>query len=75
MKEETGGFAFPWQTSFANYPGMTLRDYFAAKALAALIPVCATHEARDREERMNYVVEASWKFADKMMKARDNVPS
>jgi hypothetical protein len=38
MTEETGGFAFP-QPNFANlvHPGMSLRDYLAAKAMQAII--------------------------------------
>ena len=41
MKNQTGTYAFP-QTEFndnthSNYNGMTLRDYFAAKAMQSLI--------------------------------------
>ena len=41
MTQETGGPAFPFGTAFQ---GMTLRDYFAAKALAGF---CAGLEAED----------------------------
>ncbi|EKN4029027.1 hypothetical protein NUF78_003633 [Yersinia enterocolitica] len=38
---KTGGTAFPWCGDLNDTPhiglGMTLRDYFAAKAMAALI--------------------------------------
>ena len=41
MKKETGGSAFPNSETDGNvsvtYGGMTLRDYFAAKAMAPLI--------------------------------------
>ena len=35
MKKETGGPAFP--TNDVCYNGMTLRDYFAAKAIQAIL--------------------------------------
>jgi hypothetical protein len=43
-KIDDGGPAFPWHSDgmAEHYPpsqGMTLRDYFAAKAIAALIPL------------------------------------
>ena len=38
MTKETGGPAFPQQTDITlSYKGMTLRDYFAARAMQALI--------------------------------------
>lgn len=38
IHEEFGGPAFPIQSApFAQMPGMTLRDYFAARAMASLI--------------------------------------
>ena len=45
--------------------GMTLRDYFAAKAMQALI--------RENEGRfpMDEIVKASWAFADEMMIVRN----
>jgi hypothetical protein len=45
--------------------GMSLRDYFAAKAMQALI--------RENEGRfpMDEIVKASWQFADEMLIARD----
>ena len=36
MEKETGGPAFP--TNDVCYNGMTLRDYFAAKAMATMLP-------------------------------------
>jgi len=46
--------------------GMTLRDYFAAKALNGLLS-CYTDETRYYEE----VVETAYELADAMLKARD----
>jgi len=37
MNKETGGTAFPAETAFEYTEGMTLRDYFAAKAMQAVI--------------------------------------
>lgn len=50
--KDTGGSAFPWcgdlnETPFINL-GMTLRDYFAAKAMQGLIariPMSGTEQA------------------------------
>ena len=49
MGKETGGQAFPVAGGEHNYPveGMTLRDYLAAKAMAAIIstnPKCHVSE-------------------------------
>jgi hypothetical protein len=59
----TGGPAFPYGTAYAD---MTLRDYFAAKAMAQLMlssPV-VQDDARTT---------ASWayEYADAMLKARE----
>ena len=67
----TGGPAFPiplqngqsWQ-GMAPCDGMTLRDYFAAKAMQALLhPDCPLNALLD-------VPESSYKLADAMLKAR-----
>jgi hypothetical protein len=73
----TGGPAFPtvsreWKiedgplagNSGFEYvdPGMTLRDYFAAKAMPQLLSLCSTHESSAQE---------AYKMADAMLKARD----
>ena len=54
--------------------GMTLRDYFAAKAMQGLIasprlPLPAAHGASDVTDVM--VADLSYKMADAMMKARE----
>jgi len=59
MTNETGGPAFPWGTAFA---GMTLRDYFAAKAMQVLCDDNFTEEQ---------IAEASYNMADAMLKARE----
>ena len=58
--------AFP--TSAVNHTmaeygsGMTLRDYFAAKTLPLVLPLCSTYESAATE---------AYKMADAMLRARD----
>jgi hypothetical protein len=60
----TGGPAFPTTNYSAVYSeGMTLRDYFAAKALVAL----ATYEEYHPERAAKYAYE----YADAMLEARE----
>jgi hypothetical protein len=62
----TGGPAFPfWSDSegLAGYAGMTLRDYFAAKALRTY--------SDDTDELMMENAIKAYKQADAMLKARD----
>jgi hypothetical protein len=65
MSKETGGPAFPivgqWGVS---EQGMTLRDYFAAKAMAA-IRVAAPNTDYEQIAISAYVI------ADEMLKARE----
>lgn len=67
----TGGPAFP-RTGRANsvglvaedpQKGMTLRDYFAAKALPAMLEVCSTNQR---------AAEEAYAVADAMLKARES---
>ena len=76
-KNKTGGPAFPGRQPFI---GMTLRDYFAAKALQALVTV-----AMGREGGANIIIKtaelskmseaelfaaASYEMADAMLRER-----
>jgi hypothetical protein len=66
--------AFPW--TGAGSDGMTLRDYFAAKAMQSLIldnemDAKAKEENFDTNEWCEFVAFCSYKFADAMMKARE----
>ncbi len=73
MSNETGGPAFPRDPAFSDgdCDGMTMRDYFAAKALAALL-------SRINEVSGDYVTnatpdqaaESAYRYADAMLKAR-----
>ena len=50
--------------------GMTLRDYFAAKAMQGLFAANAEHTHND-EDIFDVVADASYKAADAMMVARE----
>jgi hypothetical protein len=74
MTDKTGGPAFPWGTAFA---GMTLRDYFAAKAMNAILKSAIdwfpTHKSPDQETLAIFadVAQDSYAIADAMLKARE----
>lgn len=55
--------AFPGQWDH----GMSLRDYFAARAMQGLIEYCGTH-AGDNEQQL---AEKSYRIADAMLLARE----
>jgi hypothetical protein len=59
--------AFPIQDAYSmsTEQGMTLRDYFAAKAMQNAFTTSA-----DDDER-NYVAKHAYKMADAMLKARE----
>jgi hypothetical protein len=72
-KINTGGPAFPYSalmpsgpTMFADSEGMTLRDYFAAKAMQGLL----LDDNGDFSDR-NWMAEKAYAFADAMLKARE----
>lgn len=57
--------AFPWHEGFEKEAGMDLRDYFAAKAMQAIL--IKTYEGGNYQALL---ASTSYKFADEMMKAR-----
>jgi hypothetical protein len=66
MTKDTGGFAFPHVIEHLHEPvtaGMELRDYFAAKAMQALI-------SADPMRIYEYVANDAYGYADAMLKAR-----
>lgn len=73
-----GGAAFPGPVSFASSPGaidierselgMSLRDYFAAKAMQGLV---SDPSVSVRNETINLIATQSYKLADAMLKARE----
>jgi hypothetical protein len=64
----TGGPAFPFvcDADFDYGTGMTLRDYFAAKAMGAYLTY-----ALEQNAPKGVVATAAYKMADAMLKARD----
>lgn len=80
MTIETGGPAFPMPFKHTELDhsceGMTLRDYFAAKALNALIsgaPSGTSLGVSHMITNMNYAL-ASYAIADAMLEARNASP-
>ena len=64
MSKETGGTAFPLplgSETVEGQEGMTLRDYFAAKAMSTL---CASYDSEEA------VSAKAYRFADAMLRAR-----
>ena len=67
MSDKTGGPAFPGVDEAGEpYNGMTLRDYFAAKAMQGVL----SFEAID-EYNANDVAFVAYGMADAMLKARE----
>ena len=58
-----GGLAFP-------AAGMTVRDYFAAKALTVIAPTFMPCQCRDT---FNFIAEECYAMADAMLETRDVV--
>lgn len=68
-KRDDGDVAFPVPGTEYNerYPGMSLRDYFAAKAMAALVKDACENDGR---EPIDIAAEA-YELANAMLKARN----
>ncbi|WP_407206835.1 hypothetical protein [Citrobacter sedlakii] len=73
--KDTSGPAFPVAGSEHNYPieGMTLRDYFAAKAMAAIVRRWDGHSFGGGQNSPQYkeLAEDAYFIADAMLKARE----
>ena len=73
----TGGPAFPCEWDYINSNreaanGMTLRDYFAAKAMQSTLADNAYAERTETPaEWLAIVAKASYEVADAMLKARE----
>ncbi len=71
MRESnTGGPAFPLEHSRTSslHDGMTLRDYFAAKAMQAFVSAWA--ETKQYPETDLVVAEHAYRLADAMLEVR-----
>lgn len=69
--------AFPtWAPTDVNgqtiQDGMTLRDYFAAKAMQAIVTTLAATNHIGEESDADKVARAAYQMADAMMKARQS---
>lgn len=62
--------AFPCVSSI-SYQGISMRDYFAAKALQALIASHPRDTLDTKEARSSYTDEA-YEIADAMLRSRNN---
>ena len=72
MSNNTGGAAFPYAAVHGcnGEYGMTLRDYFAGKAMQALITGPDVMDDHYEEETNEHVAKRSYFIADAMLKAR-----
>ena len=68
MNTNTGGPAFPTPAHNLANDGMTLRDYFAAKAMQGMLAGTLTPEAIWSQDE---VAETAYNVADAMLKARE----
>jgi hypothetical protein len=64
----TGGPAFPAHT-IAMHEGMTLRDYFAAKAMQGILAATLTPNTVWSQDE---AAETAYNVADAMLKARES---
>jgi hypothetical protein len=73
MSANTGGPAFPTKQynrnimAFEEVGGMTLRDYFAAKAMVSILSQKDAHDGRE----WGSTAWMSYQIADAMLKARE----
>jgi hypothetical protein len=67
---KTGGPAFPihWQT---HENGMTMRDYFAAKAMHAALMTVKPQKGNTMDDVVTHAATTAYLVADAMLKARD----
>lgn len=72
-EQRDSGPAFPSHGSMGEvaHEGMTLRDYFAAKALPAVIDKCAGDTRKPGESHATYFAAKCYELADAMLKARE----
>lgn len=76
MSKDTSDPAFPMQFADDSYQsGMTMRDYFAAKAMGFIMKGFMDAAAKEgvgpSKDQWVYVAEACYGAADAMLKARE----
>lgn len=77
-EKDTGGQAFPRAAAqlnvgyVAEQKGMTLRDYFAAKAMQGMLayPGCDTRGSHHNNNTSQGVASMAYDYADAMLEAR-----
>ena len=76
-----GGTAFPvlhtidgnWvKEPLAEYAGMSLRDYFAAKVMAVFLQGAVLPPGFDAREQMAFTAGRAYEAADAMLRARED---
>jgi len=75
-QKRAGGPAFPQKLSFCDgggieYFGLSVRDYFAAKAMLYVGEMAPNVDAETIEQAFATLAKLSFKMADAMMKARE----
>lgn len=71
-KIETGGPAFPCDpTTYTEAKGMTLRDYFATKAMPAIIEKFPHPEDDNFDRHFQLISVMAYAQADAMLEARE----
>ncbi len=70
MRKDTGGPAFP-RGEIQTAPGMTLRDYFAAKAMQADMSTYTEDLIYETPKWFEARAEKWYEIADAMLKARE----
>ena len=70
--KDTGGPAFPYfgHTGWSTNCGMTLRDYFAAKAMQSFCSTYTRAPHSSTEEWLDSISTRAYMIADSMLKAR-----
>lgn len=71
VEERTAGYGHQDGPATYQFGGMTLRDYFAAKAMAAMIGTAAIPCLVGLKGGEPQTAEAAYKIADAMLKARE----
>jgi len=70
-----GGPAFPPNGEWKDHQGMSLRDYFAARAMQSLIAIMhANHASAGSNEGMASIADGAYGIADAMLRAREAKP-
>ena len=78
MRPNDGGTAFPFTehdqgdgSIYSESPGISARDYFAAKAMAAMIGTAAAPCLGGLDRAEDLCANAAYKMADAMLRARE----